>query len=80
METAHVPGLLFKAIAYFRDPSVALWKKLIGVAAVLYAVWPLDVIPDVPVIGWLDDLGVLSLATWYMVREIKRHQVVPPAS
>ena len=35
---------------------------LLGLGGV-YAVWPLDFIADVaPVIGWVDDLGILSLA------------------
>ena len=57
-----------------RDPAVSLWRKAVGLLAVLYAVFPLDAIPDViPVIGWLDDLGVISVATWFVLREIRNH-------
>lgn len=44
--------------------SQAKWKKIIIVLlALLYVISPLDLIPDViPVIGWLDDLGVLAWA------------------
>ena len=44
--------------------SQALWKRVIIVLlAFLYVVSPLDLIPDaIPVIGWLDDLGVLAWA------------------
>jgi uncharacterized membrane protein YkvA (DUF1232 family) len=64
-----------RAWAYFRDPQVALWRKVVGFAAVAYTLWPLDVIPDViPGIGWLDDAGILGLAALFMVREIHRHQ------
>ena len=36
---------------------------IIALLAVLYIVSPLDLIPDwIPVIGWLDDLGVLAWA------------------
>ena len=40
------------------------WKKIIIVLlALIYVISPLDLIPDViPVIGWLDDLGVLAWA------------------
>ena len=31
---------------YLRDPGVAAWRKLAGVAAVAYVIWPLDLIPD----------------------------------
>lgn len=27
---------------------------------VLYGLWPIDVIPDIPIIGWIDDIGVLG--------------------
>jgi len=42
--------------------------------AALYAVFPLDLIPDmVPVIGWLDDLGVMSLALYHLARVSKAY-------
>lgn len=67
-------GLATKVLDYVRDPQVALWRKLSGLFAALYVISPIDVIPDViPVIGWLDDLGVMSLFTWWMVRQIRQH-------
>ncbi|OGG00436.1 hypothetical protein A2Y99_00470 [Candidatus Gottesmanbacteria bacterium RBG_13_37_7] len=27
---------------------------------VVYGVWPMDLIPDVPVAGWIDDIGVIG--------------------
>ena len=63
-----------KLFRYFRDPSVSAWRKLAGVAAVAYLVMPFDVVPDfVPVLGWLDDIGVLSAAAMFVIREVKRH-------
>jgi uncharacterized membrane protein YkvA (DUF1232 family) len=61
--------------SYVRDPRVSLWRKLAGVLAVLYFVSPVDALPDfIPVLGWLDDLGVLSAVAFFMVREVQRHQ------
>ena len=40
-------GLAGKALDYFRDPAVAMWRKCIGTVAGLYALAPLDFIPDV---------------------------------
>lgn len=63
-----------KLVRYFRDPSVSAWRKLAGVAAVAYLVMPFDLVPDfVPVLGWLDDIGVLSAAAMFVIREVKRH-------
>ncbi len=44
--------------------SQSKWKRvIIAVLAMLYVISPLDLIPDfIPVIGWLDDLGVLVWA------------------
>jgi hypothetical protein len=42
----------------------ATWKRaLIGVLALLYVLSPLDILPDwIPLVGWLDDIGVLAWA------------------
>lgn len=67
-----------RALRYFRDPIVPLWRKSIALLAVAYVVFPFDAIPDViPVLGWLDDLGVLGAVAWFFVREINAH---PPTA
>jgi uncharacterized membrane protein YkvA (DUF1232 family) len=46
-----------------REPSVPAWLKAILALPLLYVISPIDVLPDViPVIGQLDDLGVILLA------------------
>ena len=44
--------------------SQAKWKRvIIALLAIIYVISPLDLIPDfIPVVGWLDDLGVLVWA------------------
>ena len=44
--------------------SQAKWKRvIIALLAMIYVISPLDLIPDfIPVVGWLDDLGVLVWA------------------
>lgn len=27
---------------------------------VIYCIWPIDLIPDVPIVGWVDDAGVIG--------------------
>ncbi len=73
MNLAHLP-------AYVRSARVARWKKVLGVLAVVYAVVPIDLIPDfVPVIGWLDDLGVLALAFGLIAKDMSRFARVSAA-
>lgn len=65
---------------YVRSPSVARWKKLLGVLAVAYAVLPFDFIPDmIPVLGWLDDVGFLAVAFTFIARDMARHAKEEPA-
>ena len=64
-----------EAIAYFRDDAVSLWQKLVGLLAVLYVLSPIDLIPDfIPVLGWLDDVGVVALVAGFYVRQIRQHR------
>ncbi len=53
--------------------ALASVRKLAGLAALAYVAMPADIIPDViPVVGWLDDVGVMSAVAWFMLREIRR--------
>ena len=46
-----------------RDPRVPLFPKLIILAAAIYVISPVDLIPDVILgLGQLDDLGIAMLA------------------
>ncbi len=55
---------------YLRDPKASLVGKLFVAAAAAYVVWPADLIPDVPLVGWLDDLGVAGVALAYLGRVV----------
>jgi len=68
------PGFVRRTLAFIGDPGVATWRKLVGGVAAFYVILPIDLIPDfIPIFGWLDDLGVVGLVTWYMVRQINKH-------
>lgn len=54
---------------FVKNPNTDWKPKVLIVVAVAYLAWPIDLIPDfAPVIGWLDDLGFLGVATWYLIR------------
>lgn len=53
--------------AFVKHPKTPLLPKAFAVLAVVYLVWPADLLPDiVPFLGWLDDLGIVSLALVYL--------------
>lgn len=52
-----------------RDREASWAARLLAVATVAYVISPIDLVPDViPVLGWLDDLGVLRLGLWLLLR------------
>ena len=54
-----------------RDPRVPWYAKALGIAVAAYALSPIDLIPDfVPVLGYLDDLIILPLGIFLVVRLI----------
>ena len=54
-----------------RDPRVPWYAKALAIAVAAYALSPIDLIPDfIPVIGYLDELFILPLGIWLVVRLI----------
>lgn len=71
------PSLVFSFLANEKESR---WKKLALLAAVLYVVFPLDAVPDlIPVWGWLDDLGVTTLALAFLSWVVAPYAVAPKA-
>jgi len=59
---------LFVALLDKRAPLTA---RAFAILALVYVVWPFDVVPDViPVLGWLDDLVLGPLLMWLASRFI----------
>jgi len=55
----------------YKDPRVPLYAKIFIVAVVGYVVSPLDLIPEfIPVIGYFDDLVILSAGIYFTVKMI----------
>jgi uncharacterized membrane protein YkvA (DUF1232 family) len=63
-------GRLLRIAALLRDPRVQKLPRVAVVVAILYFLWPLDLLPDflVPILGWLDD----ATLTWMAVRWLMR--------
>ncbi len=60
---------------YFMDREASIFGKAFVLFTVAYIAMPIDLIPDVaPVIGWLDDLGMATIALMFLSRVLKRYR------
>lgn len=64
--------------AFFK-PTTPLYLKVLMVAAVLYLVSPVDLIPEfIPVLGFLDDLILVPLLVSWIVSRLPQEARVRP--
>lgn len=57
---------------YMVDRNVSWHRKAIVVSALIYFISPIDTIPDIaPLIGYLDDLGVITALLKFLGHELK---------
>lgn len=57
--------------SYMKDPFVSWHRKAIVVMGLIYFISPIDTIPDIaPLIGYLDDLGVVTAIIKFLGSEL----------
>jgi len=57
--------------AYLQSGKVSGFEKALLAGALLYLITPTDVLPDwIPVVGWLDDLGVAALVVAFITHRL----------
>lgn len=67
-------------VRFLGDKNAPMLPRIIALLAVLYVVFPLDIIPDViPIVGWLDDVGVVALVVAWTARQVAKYQTEHPA-
>jgi uncharacterized membrane protein YkvA (DUF1232 family) len=60
-----------------KHPDTPLLAKAICVITVLYALSPIDLIPDfIPVLGYVDDALLLPALIWLTVRLLPQHVIL----
>lgn len=65
-------------VVYFaaRDPRTPWPVRMLALAVAAYALSPIDLIPDfIPVLGLLDDLVIVPLGVWLVLRWMPAHVV-----
>lgn len=56
---------------YMKDQYVPWYRKSIVIGALIYFISPVDTIPDLaPLVGYLDDLGVITAVLKFMGSEL----------
>jgi uncharacterized membrane protein YkvA (DUF1232 family) len=64
-------GLVRALHRFLVDGQASLVGKAFLLVVLAYVVMPLDLLPDaIPVIGWLDDIGMASVALWYLTHAL----------
>ncbi len=52
----------------FRDARVPVWAKIAALAAAIFIVSPLNILGDIPLLGFFDDAALLAFVMHYFVR------------
>jgi len=67
---AHIKALK----KYMLDRNVKWIRKSVVIAALIYLITPVDAMPDItPLIGFLDDIGVIAWTIRFLGSEIKKY-------
>ena len=77
---AHLPDFVRLYWRLFRDARVSIVAKAALALTLAYVIWPADIVPDfIPVLGEMDDLGVVLGGLWLFIRlcppEVVRERV-----
>ena len=65
-------------IKYFFDSTVPIGRKLVILAAVVYIISPLDLVPDlIPLLGWVDDVAVMTFLWAFISSELAKYHNDP---
>ena len=83
-EIKGVEELLEKAVLLYillTDGDISYALKAVIIAALLYLIDPLDAVPDIiPIVGFLDDLVVITAALKMLTEQTRSHHLAQASS
>ncbi len=70
-------GYLRALLLFMTDAQASIGGRAFVLFTVIYVVSPIDAFPEAifPFIGWLDDLGLASIALMYLYRVLEPYRV-----
>jgi len=57
-----------RLLPLYRDARVPTWAKVAAIAAAIFIISPLNVLGDIPLLGFFDDAALLAFVVHYFVR------------
>jgi uncharacterized membrane protein YkvA (DUF1232 family) len=54
--------------------GMSRWTTIVVMMGILYAISPIDMIPDIPFIGYIDDVVVLGFVWRHLTKEVKKYE------
>jgi hypothetical protein len=51
------------------NQSKKVWAWILFIAAIIYGASPIDLIPDMPVVGWIDDFAIGAAAFTNLIQQ-----------
>lgn len=57
-----------RVLPLYRNAAVPLWAKIAAIAAALVIISPLNILGDIPLLGFFDDAALLAFVVHYFVR------------
>ena len=72
---AEVWDKVMQLYRFVKDPNAPWAGKALAIGALIYMISPIDAVPDfTPILGLLDDVGIITAAVTKLASELKKYR------